>query len=109
MSEIRTNVLPATQAVALLRPGVGTPADPAVHPLKPAADATTATTHPRQSLPEIDNLQARFEYDRALHQIIIKLVREETGEVVTQIPSEKVQSLILGLLQRMGMNLDVRG
>jgi hypothetical protein len=54
-------------------------------------------------------VEATFSYDRDLHRVIITLTREDTGEIVLQIPPEQARGLINGLLRQMGDAVDQRG
>jgi len=51
-------------------------------------------------------LQASYEYDRALRQVVVTLTMPDTGGVVRQIPPEKVLRVIMGLLEVAGQFLD---
>lgn len=55
------------------------------------------------------NLQASFEYDQSLKQIIIILRRAENGEVVQQLPSEQIMNMLRGMMDSLGNALDVKG
>lgn len=51
-------------------------------------------------------LSASFRFDEELRQVIITLVRPETGQVVRQVPPDKVLSLIANLQEAAKRALD---
>lgn len=53
-------------------------------------------------------LQASFRFEELAHQVVVKLVRPETQEVVRQIPPEKILKLIVYLRQAASAALDKR-
>ncbi len=53
-------------------------------------------------------LSALFRFDEELRQVIIALVRPETGRVVRQVPPEKILSLIAHLKEAARRALDRR-
>ncbi len=55
------------------------------------------------------DLEASFQYDQQLRQIIITLRREDTGDIVRQIPAEGIRGLLLHILQSVDNMVDTRG
>jgi flagellar protein FlaG len=53
-----------------------------------------------------ENIQATYDYDKDLNQIIIKLRSEDTGEVIQQIPPEKIINLIASFMNSVGKSID---
>lgn len=72
----------------------------AAAPRRPAASV-------RQSFGR-DNLEARYSFNEELAQIIVTLRNVDTGEVVRQIPPEKILQFAEFLLRRTGRILDAR-
>jgi uncharacterized FlaG/YvyC family protein len=52
---------------------------------------------------------ASYDYDTDIHQVIITLRRQGSGEVMQQIPSEQIVNLLQGVMERLGAVLDRRG
>jgi len=77
------------------------PAAPEVNTLQKAKAA-----RPVQVIGARPPLSASYQYNKALKQVIITLVRPDTGEVVLQIPQEKVLNLIAILNQLSNQALD---
>lgn len=75
-----------------------------------ASGSTAASAPARPSAPlGGHNIEARLSFDKELAQIIITLCDRDTGEVVRQIPPEKVLQFAQFLLQRStGRLLDAR-
>lgn len=55
------------------------------------------------------NVEASFEYDQQLKEIIITLRRDDNGQVVQQIPAEQIRNLILSLREMVEKAFDGRG
>jgi hypothetical protein len=51
-------------------------------------------------------LSASYSYDRKLHQVIITLQRPDTGQVVAQIPSQAVLSVVSALVDISNRSID---
>jgi uncharacterized FlaG/YvyC family protein len=53
-------------------------------------------------------MEASFYYDQQLKQVIITLSREDTGDVVQQIPDEHRQRFMVGMMELAGKLFDVK-
>ncbi|MHB9130819.1 MAG: flagellar protein FlaG [Armatimonadota bacterium] len=53
------------------------------------------------------NLRANFEYDQQLKQIIITLQRADNGDVVFQIPPERVRHMMSRIIEALDRELDL--
>lgn len=63
-----------------------------------AAPKNEETSH-EQIVLERERLEATFQYDKQLHQVIIKLRRVDNGDVVTQFPPEQVVKMLTHLME----------
>lgn len=84
-------------------------------PERGAAVATApekAAAVPQAPLHQVEmssgHLSASFDYDQSLKQFII-VVTDPSGEVVRQIPDEKVRRVLAGMMDELGKVLDARG
>jgi len=79
------------------------PVPPTPVPARPPAagrEATPPATSGRQPQGELAApLQASLRFEKLARQIVLSLIEPETGEVVRQIPPEKILSLIVYLRQ----------
>jgi len=76
---------------AVIAPGPALPGGPSA----PRAPAPAPKSLGRQ------NIEARFSFDKELAQVIITLRDTETGEIVRQIPPEKVLHFAQFLLEQL--------
>jgi hypothetical protein len=82
-------------------------------PEAPAAAATPAANTP-VAAPDLqqplvlqqNQIKASFQYDQDLSTIIITLRREDNGQVIRQIPSEKMLNILAGIMDSIGKVLD---
>ena len=58
---------------------------------------------------EQNNIQASFEYDKQLKQVIITVRREDTGEIIQQIPSEHIVHMMQGIVETLDKMVDLKG
>jgi hypothetical protein len=87
-------------------PAVQTPLPP--QPVEQAAVASPEHS-PHAIVLEQDQMVASYDYDTDIHQVIITLRRQGSGEVMQQIPSEQIVNLLQGVMERLGAVLDRRG
>ncbi|HEX2951315.1 MAG TPA: flagellar protein FlaG [Armatimonadota bacterium] len=58
---------------------------------------------------EHEQLEASFEYDQHLRQVIIKLKRADDGEVIRQLPPEQVVNMLNNIVNAVESMFDVKG
>lgn len=87
-----------------------------VQPVNSMTNEQTAATkdiQPTQNsdhyVVERENLQASYDYDKQLKQIIITLRRGDTGETVRQIPSEHIVRMLQSAAESLDNLVDVKG
>jgi len=92
---------------------------PSHQPVPPTPEAARSPAADRSSSPPAASgrqpagtlarpLEASFRFDEAARQIVVKLLRPETDEVVRQIPPEKILNLIVYLRQVTDCTFDRR-
>lgn len=60
-------------------------------------------------VPSDPQLLAQFDYDKEAHQLIIRLKRGDTGEVVQQIPPEHIIDFLKSVMKQVGALIDAKG
>ncbi len=56
----------------------------------------------------IFNTNLRFSIHEATHQIMVKVIREDTGEVIREVPPEKALDALARMEQALGLLVDER-
>jgi hypothetical protein len=54
-------------------------------------------------------VEAQFDFNRELSQLIITIKRSDTGEVIRQIPPKEVISFLEGIMKSVGAVIDGKG
>lgn len=85
---------------------VATPSTPTLPEPAPEPAPAPRVETPAPLVVEEPNLKASYVYDRDLNRVIITLVREDSGEVVRQIPSEQLLRCLAGLMEVAGKTFD---
>lgn len=88
------------------KPGVN-PAKPAEKQRPLAEDVQKAAERLNQAASAFD-IQAHFSVHRATHEIMVKIVNTRTGQVLREIPPEKVLDLAASMEQMLGLFVDER-
>jgi len=68
--------------------------------LKAIEEANRVTVDPHTSF--------RFSIHEATHRIMVKIINEDNGEVIREIPPEKILDLVAGLWELAGILVDER-
>ncbi len=64
--------------------------------LPPAAPAPAARP---AAPPAFDTVNVNFAYDREINRVVVTLYRADTGEVIREIPPEKIRHFIASMLE----------
>ncbi len=74
---------------------------PSPRQVERAVETLNKTSH-------IFNTNLRFSIHEATHQILVKVIREDTGEVLREIPPEKALDALARMEQALGLLVDER-
>jgi len=59
--------------------------------------------------PAFDTVNISFSYDKAIRQIVATLYRADTGEIVREIPPEKIRRFVAGMLEMISAHFEALG